>query len=121
LIVGCDGLWDVVSNEQAFQIVNKYVKPVDAATALRDYAHHLGSTDNISVIVYRFDDEVKMDELSISTTRNTYKKPTPSTSESKIESSNGDISVEDLNGKDEEKKEKREETDTSESSSKSHE
>jgi serine/threonine protein phosphatase PrpC len=79
LIVGCDGLWDVVSNEQAVQIVNKYVKPVDAATALRDYAHHLGSTDNISVIVYRFDDEVKMDELSIST-RNTYKNPTPSTS-----------------------------------------
>jgi len=58
LIVACDGLWDVVSNEEAVTIAKKYKTPAQAAAALRDYAHGLGSGDNISVIVYRFDDNV---------------------------------------------------------------
>jgi len=55
LIIACDGLWDVVSNDKAVEIVEKYPDPTRAATALRDYAHLLGSLDNISVIVYRLD------------------------------------------------------------------
>jgi len=55
LIIACDGLWDVVSNEKAIELVDKYTDPVKSASALRDYAHLLGSTDNISVIVYRLD------------------------------------------------------------------
>jgi len=55
LIIACDGLWDVVSNEKAIEIVDKYPEPVRAASALRDYAHLLGSTDNISVIVFKLD------------------------------------------------------------------
>jgi len=55
LILACDGLWDVVSNEKAVAIVDKYPEPIKAAAALRDYAHLLGSTDNISVIVFRLD------------------------------------------------------------------
>lgn len=55
LILACDGLWDVVSNEKAVAIVDKYPEPINAAAALRDYAYLLGSTDNISVIVFRLD------------------------------------------------------------------
>jgi len=55
LIIACDGLWDVVSNQKAIEIVNKHIDPIRAAAALRDYAHLLGSTDNISVIVFRLD------------------------------------------------------------------
>jgi len=55
LIIACDGLWDVVSNDKAVEIVDKYPDPIRAATALRDYAHLLGSLDNISVIVFRLD------------------------------------------------------------------
>jgi len=55
LIIACDGLWDVVSNQKAVELVDKYPEPVRSAAALRDYAHLLGSTDNISVIVFRLD------------------------------------------------------------------
>jgi len=65
LIIACDGLWDVISNEKAVQIVDKYPCPVTAATALRDYAHMLGSGDNISVIVYRFDDLITWNDLHL--------------------------------------------------------
>jgi len=59
LIIACDGLWDVLSNQKAVEIVDKYVEPGKAAAALRDYAHLLGSSDNISVIVFKFDLERK--------------------------------------------------------------
>jgi len=55
LIIACDGLWDVLTNDQAFAIVSQYSDAARASAALRDYAHCLGSTDNISVIVYIFD------------------------------------------------------------------
>jgi len=55
LIIACDGLWDVVSDEQAVQIVSEYFEKhntyVGAAVLLRDIAYQLGSGDNISVIV----------------------------------------------------------------------
>jgi len=63
LILACDGLWDVMSNTKAVEIVDKYRDPVRAAAALRDYAFLLGSTDNISVIVYRLDDAVTWQSL----------------------------------------------------------
>jgi len=59
LIIACDGLWDVISNQKAVEIVDKYVEPGKSAAALRDYAHLLGSADNISVIVFKFDLERK--------------------------------------------------------------
>jgi len=65
LIVACDGLWDVVSNTKAMQIVNQYRTPSQAASALRDYAHQLGSSDNISVIVYCLDDSVSISDLEL--------------------------------------------------------
>jgi serine/threonine protein phosphatase PrpC len=59
LIIACDGLWDVISNQKAIEIVDKYVEPGKSAAALRDYAHLMGSADNISVIVFKFDLERK--------------------------------------------------------------
>jgi serine/threonine protein phosphatase PrpC len=55
VILACDGLWDVITNEHAVRVASRYANPAEAAAALRDYAHMLGSTDNISVIVYRLD------------------------------------------------------------------
>jgi len=54
IILACDGLWDVVTNQQAVDIVQNSKDAVSAAAALRDLAHSLGSLDNISVIVYFF-------------------------------------------------------------------
>jgi serine/threonine protein phosphatase PrpC len=51
IIIACDGLWDMISNDHACEIAARYDSPALAAAALRDYAFSLGSTDNISVIV----------------------------------------------------------------------
>ena len=55
LIVACDGLWDCISNEEAYRLVSTFVlkggDPSQAALMLRDYALSMGSLDNISVIV----------------------------------------------------------------------
>jgi len=52
LILACDGLWDVLTDEDAAEIVSKnYDDPETAAITLRDTALNKGSTDNISVIV----------------------------------------------------------------------
>lgn len=54
IIMGCDGLWDYVSSQEAVRIVKstlKYSDPFRAAAMLRDAAYSHGSTDNISIIV----------------------------------------------------------------------
>ncbi|KAH0792820.1 protein phosphatase 2C [Histomonas meleagridis] len=51
LIVACDGLWDVVTDEMAGMIVRQSQTAADAAVTLKNYAFALGSKDNISVIV----------------------------------------------------------------------
>eukprot|EP01122_Echinamoeba_exundans_P006450 TRINITY_DN1818_c0_g1_i3.p1 TRINITY_DN1818_c0_g1~~TRINITY_DN1818_c0_g1_i3.p1 ORF type:complete len:389 (+),score=105.80 TRINITY_DN1818_c0_g1_i3:822-1988(+) len=57
LIIACDGLWDVVTSEQAVKLVlQEGGDPIRSAAKLRDYAHALNSTDNISVIVFRLND-----------------------------------------------------------------
>jgi len=54
LILACDGLWDVVSDEEAVDIVIKAKNPEDAAVKLRNRALHSNSKDNISVLVIDF-------------------------------------------------------------------
>ena len=58
IIKACDGLWDVVSNQEAIDFVidlqNKNFKG-NFSKALCDYAYGKGSLDNITTIVYFFD------------------------------------------------------------------
>lgn len=53
LILACDGLWDVVTDEEATEIASSEDDPEKAAIKLRDTALSYGSTDNISIIVVR--------------------------------------------------------------------
>jgi serine/threonine protein phosphatase PrpC len=51
LVLACDGVFDVMSNEQVAEIVRAEAVPHRAAVHVRDVAYALGSSDNISVIV----------------------------------------------------------------------
>jgi serine/threonine protein phosphatase PrpC len=53
VVVACDGLWDMVSDEAAAEIVRRAETAADAAVALKNVAFALGSIDNISVIVVK--------------------------------------------------------------------
>ena len=57
LIKACDGLWDVLSNQDAIEfvqdLINKNFKG-NIAKALVDHAYEKGSLDNITAIVYIF-------------------------------------------------------------------
>ena len=58
MIIACDGVWDVVSNQEAVDMVKQALSDCatdlnKAAEALRDEAFDRGSGDNISVIIVR--------------------------------------------------------------------
>lgn len=55
LILACDGVFDVVDNDKAVEIIRDEKDPRLASTKLRDYAYKEGSTDNISCTVIRFE------------------------------------------------------------------
>jgi serine/threonine protein phosphatase PrpC len=54
LILACDGLWDVVSDQEAVEIALTAKNPEDAAVKLRDQAISSKSHDNVSVLVINF-------------------------------------------------------------------
>lgn len=54
LINACDGLWDVVSDQEAVELVRDMKDPLQASEFLVNYAMENGSTDNLSVMVIRF-------------------------------------------------------------------
>jgi serine/threonine protein phosphatase PrpC len=54
LIVACDGLWDVMGDEQAGLVALEAETAADAAISLKNFALGLGSKDNVSVIVVKF-------------------------------------------------------------------
>jgi len=54
LILACDGLWDVTSEDEAVQIAGAAENPREAAIRLRDDAYDKRSRDNISVLVIWF-------------------------------------------------------------------
>jgi len=58
LILACDGIWDVISDESACRIVKEELDKSGSATRaamkLRDFAYLFGSSDNISAIVIQF-------------------------------------------------------------------
>lgn len=60
LILACDGLWEVLSDQEAVDIAVDMIKNHDvekAATRLRDVAYSRGSNDNITVMVLMFLDQ----------------------------------------------------------------
>ena len=55
LIIACDGLWDVVSNQEANDFIMSLIytnNSCNYAKELVEYAYNRGSLDNITVIVY---------------------------------------------------------------------
>lgn len=52
MILACDGLWDVIDNQDAVQFV--LANKRQSAKKLADYALKKGSTDNISIIIAFF-------------------------------------------------------------------
>ncbi|XP_042379531.1 probable protein phosphatase 2C 2 [Zingiber officinale] len=64
LIIGCDGIWDVMSNQHAVNIVSKGLRRHDnpelCARELVSEALRLKTFDNLTVIVVCFSDEYSM-------------------------------------------------------------
>lgn len=54
LILASDGLWDVVTNEEAVSMVKPIQDPEEAAKRLMQEAYQRGSADNITIVVVRF-------------------------------------------------------------------
>lgn len=59
LILATDGLWDVISNEEAIRLIRHIGEAEAAAKKLTDEAFARGSSDNISCVVVQF----KYDEV----------------------------------------------------------
>ncbi|KAH8668592.1 putative phosphoprotein phosphatase 2C [Xylariales sp. PMI_506] len=55
IIIACDGLWDVCSDQEAVDLVREVHDPIAAAKLLVDHALARFSTDNLSCMVVRFD------------------------------------------------------------------
>ena len=53
IVIACDGLYDVLSDEEVINIVKAHPKE-KASIVLREYAYLLGSADNISITVIFF-------------------------------------------------------------------
>jgi len=51
LILACDGVWDVISDEEAVDLIINAKEPQEASEILKNLALKRGSTDNISVMV----------------------------------------------------------------------
>ena len=53
--MGCDGLWDVINNQDAVDFINDKISSNfngNYAKELAEYAYNKGSMDNITVILY---------------------------------------------------------------------
>ncbi|PSK42919.1 Protein phosphatase 2C 1 [Elsinoe australis] len=55
LILACDGLWDVCSDQEAVDLIRREQDPQNASKMLVDHALSRFSTDNLSCMVIRFD------------------------------------------------------------------
>ncbi|KAH9994055.1 PP2C-domain-containing protein [Xylariaceae sp. FL0662B] len=61
IIIACDGLWDVCSDQDAVDIVRDVQDPVAASKMLVDHALARFSTDNLSCLIVRFDKAALLD------------------------------------------------------------
>ncbi|KAF9877950.1 protein phosphatase 2C [Colletotrichum karsti] len=55
IIIACDGLWDVCSDQEAVDLVRNLEDPVEASKLLVDHALNRFSTDNLSCMIVRLD------------------------------------------------------------------
>ncbi|KAL3423241.1 protein phosphatase 2C [Phlyctema vagabunda] len=55
IILACDGLWDVCSDQEAVDLIRSTQDPINAAKQLVDHALARFSTDNLSCMVVRLD------------------------------------------------------------------
>lgn len=64
LILACDGLWDVCSDQEAVDLIRNEPSPQVASKALVDHALARFSTDNLSCMIVRFDKPALISSLS---------------------------------------------------------
>ncbi|RCI07569.1 hypothetical protein L249_1627 [Ophiocordyceps polyrhachis-furcata BCC 54312] len=57
IIIACDGLWDVCSDQEAVDLIRNVQDPTAASKLLVDHALSRFSTDNLSCMIVRFDKE----------------------------------------------------------------
>ncbi|KAI2621848.1 protein serine/threonine phosphatase 2C [Xylaria nigripes] len=62
IIIACDGLWDVCSDQEAVDLIRDKADPVAASKLLVDHALARFSTDNLSCMIIRFDRTALMDQ-----------------------------------------------------------
>ncbi|KAI8627370.1 protein serine/threonine phosphatase 2C [Xylariaceae sp. FL1651] len=62
IIIACDGLWDVCSDQEAVDLVRNNPDPVAASKILVDHALARFSTDNLSCMIIRFDKAALLDQ-----------------------------------------------------------
>jgi len=98
LIIASDGLWDVLSDQKACDIVRRYDSPEEASKRLVDYALSLGTMDNTTAIVVKLNwylDFLTEDELEDSNT-STFSSTSPKMIERKSESEIVSVTVEEV-------------------------
>ncbi|OBT87869.1 hypothetical protein VE02_02616 [Pseudogymnoascus sp. 03VT05] len=61
IILACDGLWDVCSDQEAVDLVRNVQDPVVASKQLVDYALNRFSTDNLSCMIVRLNKSAILD------------------------------------------------------------
>ncbi|KAI1075337.1 PP2C-domain-containing protein [Whalleya microplaca] len=61
IIIACDGLWDVCSDQDAVDLVRDVQDPVSASKILVEHALARFSTDNLSCLIVRFDKAALLD------------------------------------------------------------
>ncbi|KAK4044663.1 phosphatase 2C-like domain-containing protein [Parachaetomium inaequale] len=61
IIIACDGLWDVCSDQDAVDLVRNVPDPVAAAKLLVDHALSRFSTDNLSCMIVRLDKQALLE------------------------------------------------------------
>ena len=63
IILACDGLWDVCTDQEAVDLVRHIQDPVTASKALVDHALARFSTDNLSCMIVRLNKVALADRL----------------------------------------------------------
>ncbi|KAI5457712.1 phosphatase 2C-like domain-containing protein [Mariannaea sp. PMI_226] len=65
IIIACDGLWDVCTDQEAVDLVRNLEDPVVASKLLVDHALNRFSTDNLSCMIVRLDSNQPNDATAI--------------------------------------------------------